>query len=214
MTHATYGQIMFLCVMHIDTIPNRGSRPTYLLRESVRDGDRVRKVKLANLTSLPLEQIEMIRRVLKGERLGAIEGGLDCLRSQHHGHVEAVRLAMTRLGFDKLVDATASRQRDLVVAMVTGRIIAPSMIGVGIGFRRPLPPNRTGGFPAYGSPVGGFFIEAVSLLARLLQVRTVRHSRRRRSASADDRLGCIRDPAAYPVCAGPRAGVVERTCRS
>jgi hypothetical protein len=111
--------------MHIDKIPNRGARPTYLLRESVRDGNRVRKVKLANLTALPLEQIEMIRRVLKGERLGAIDGGLDCLRSQHHGHVEAVRMAMARLGIDKLVDAKASRERALVVAMVVGRIIAP-----------------------------------------------------------------------------------------
>ena len=111
--------------MHIDKIPNRGSRPTYLLRESVRDGDRVRKVKLANLSSLPLEQIEAIRRVLKGEKLGPIEDGLDCVGSQHHGHVEAVRTALRRLGFDKLIDAQASRERDLVVAMVVGRIIAP-----------------------------------------------------------------------------------------
>ncbi len=126
------GQIMHLFVMHIDKIPNRGSRPTYLLRESVRDGDRVRKVKLANLTALPFEQIEMIRRVLKGEKLGAVEGGLDCLRSQHHGHVEAVRTAMARLGFDKLIDAKASRERDLVVAMVTGRIIAPEASKLGM----------------------------------------------------------------------------------
>ncbi len=126
------GEIVFWCVMHIDKIPNRGSRPTYLLRESVRDGDRVRKVKLANLTSLPVEQIEMIRRVLKGETLGAIDGGLDCLRSQHHGHVEAVRVAMARLGFDKLVDAKASRERALVVAMVAGRIIAPEASKLGL----------------------------------------------------------------------------------
>ena len=117
---------MFLCVMHIDTIPNRGSRPTYLLRESVRDGDRVRKVKLANLSSLPIEQIEMIRRVLKGERLGAIDGGLECVRSQHHGHVEAVRMAMQRLAFDKLIDAQSSRERDIVVGIVAARIIAPT----------------------------------------------------------------------------------------
>ena len=52
-----------------------------------------------------------------------------------------------------------------------------SLIGVGIGFRRPRPPNRTGGFPAYGSPVGGFFIETVSLIARRCEARTARHSR-------------------------------------
>ena len=123
---------MLLCVMHIDTIPNRGSKPTYLLRESVRDGDRVRKVKLANLSSLPIEQIEMIRRVLKGERLGPVEAGLECIRSQHHGHVEAVRAAMRQLGFERLIDKEASRERDLVVAMVTGRIIAPEASKLGM----------------------------------------------------------------------------------
>lgn len=118
--------------MHIDTIPNRNSRPAYLLRESVRDGKKVSKRTLANLSSLPIEQIEMIRRVLKGEKLGSVEGGLDCVRSAHHGHVEAVRSAMTRLGFDKLIDAKPSRERDLVMAMVAGRIIAPEASKLGM----------------------------------------------------------------------------------
>ena len=97
--------------MHIDTIPNRKSRPAYLLRESVRDGKHVRKRTLANLSSLPIEQIEAIRRILKGERLGPIEDGLEVVRSRAHGHVEAVRTAMKRLGFDKLIDARASCER-------------------------------------------------------------------------------------------------------
>jgi hypothetical protein len=63
--------------MHIDIVPNRNSRPAYLLRESVRDGKKVGKRTLANLSSLPVEQIEMIRRVLKGERLGPVEDGLE-----------------------------------------------------------------------------------------------------------------------------------------
>lgn len=118
--------------MHIDTIPNRNSRPAYLLRESVREGKHVRKRTLANLSSLPIEQIEMIRRVLKGERLGPVEDGLECIRSQHHGHVEAVMTAMRRLGFDKLVEAKPSRERDLVLAMVAGRIIAPQASKLGM----------------------------------------------------------------------------------
>jgi len=118
--------------MHIDTIPNRNSRPAYLLRESVRDGKRVRKRTLANLSSLPIEQIEAIRRILKGERLGPIEDGLDVVRSRAHGHVEAVTTAMKRLGFDKLIDARASRERDLVVAMVAERIIAPEASKLGM----------------------------------------------------------------------------------
>lgn len=125
-------QIMFLCIMHIDTIPNRNSRPAYLLRESVRDGKHVRKRTLANLSSLPIEQIEMIRRVLKGERLGPVEDGLECIASKHHGHVDAVTIAMRRLGFDRLVDAKPSRERDLVIAMVAGRIIAPEASKLGM----------------------------------------------------------------------------------
>ena len=132
MTQHDYEQIMLLCVMHIDTIPNRNSRPAYLLRESVRDGKRVMKRTLANLSSLPLDQIEMIRRVLKGEKLGPVEAGLEVIRSAHHGHVEAVRSAMARLGFDKLIEAKSSRERDLVVAMVAGRIIAPDASKLGM----------------------------------------------------------------------------------
>jgi hypothetical protein len=118
--------------MHIDTIPNRNSRPAYLLRESVRDGKHVRKRTLANLSSLPIEQIEAIRRILKGERLGPIEDGLEVVRSRAHGHVEAVTTAMQRLGFAKLIDARPSRERDLVVAMVAERILAPEASKLGM----------------------------------------------------------------------------------
>jgi transposase len=118
--------------MHIDTIPNRNSRPAYLLRESVREGKRVRKRTLANLSSLPLDQIEAIRRILKGERLGPVEDGLEVVRSLAHGHVEAVRTAMKRLGFDKLIDARSSRERDLVLGMVAERIIAPEASKLGM----------------------------------------------------------------------------------
>jgi hypothetical protein len=118
--------------MHIDTIPNRNSRPAYLLRESVRDGKHVRKRTLANLSSLPLDQIEAIRRILKGEKLGPVEDGLEVVRSRAHGHVEAVLTAMRRLGFDKLIDAKSSRERALIVAMVAERILAPEASKLGM----------------------------------------------------------------------------------
>ncbi len=123
---------MFLCVMHIDTIPNRNSRPAYLLRESVRDGRHVRKRTLANLSSLPIDQIEQIRRVLKGEKLGPVEDGLEVVGSKLHGQVDAVCSAMKQLGFDKLIDPKKSRERDLVVAMVAGRIVAPEASKLGM----------------------------------------------------------------------------------
>ena len=111
--------------MYIDIVPNRRSPPAILLRESIREGARVRKRTIANLSALPIEQAEMIRRVLKGEKLGPLESALEVVRSQHHGHVAAVLTAMRRLGFDKLIEAKPSRERELAVAMVAGRIIAP-----------------------------------------------------------------------------------------
>ncbi|MFY9874440.1 MAG: IS1634 family transposase [Rhodomicrobium sp.] len=111
--------------MYIDFVPNRGSKPAILLRESIREGKRIRKRTIANLSALTLEQAEAIRLVLKGEQLAPAGGGLDCIRSLPHGHVEAVRTAMRRLGFERLIDGKASRERDLVVAMVAGRIVAP-----------------------------------------------------------------------------------------
>jgi transposase len=111
--------------MYIDLVPNRGSKPAILLRESIREGKRIRKRTIANLSALTLEQAEAIRLVLKGDKLAPAGGGLDCIRSLPHGHVEAVRIAMRRLGFEKLIDGKASRERDLIAAMVAGRIIAP-----------------------------------------------------------------------------------------
>jgi hypothetical protein len=103
--------------MYIDFVPNRGSKPAIPLRESIREGKRIRKRTIANLPALTLEQPETIRLVLKGEQLTP-SGGLECIRSLPHGHVEAVRIAMRRLGLEKLIDGKASRERDLVVAMV------------------------------------------------------------------------------------------------
>ena len=111
--------------MFIDIVPNRGSPPAILLRESVREGKRVTKRTLANLSSLSIDQVEAMRHILKGKRLAPIDAAFEVMRSQHHGHVEAVRTAMRQLGFDKLVDAKASRERELVIAMVAGRLIAP-----------------------------------------------------------------------------------------
>jgi hypothetical protein len=118
--------------MYIDIVPNRSSPPAILLRESIRDGKRVRKRTIANLSALPIAQAEMIRRVLKGEKLGPVENTLEVVRSRAHGHVEAVLTAMKRLGFQKLLDAHPSRERDLAVAMVAERILAPEASKLGM----------------------------------------------------------------------------------
>ena len=84
--------------MYIDLVPNRGSKPAILLRESIREGKRIRKRTIANLSALTLEQAETIRLVLKGEQLAPAGGGLECIRSLPHGHVEAVRISHAPAG--------------------------------------------------------------------------------------------------------------------
>jgi DDE family transposase len=111
--------------MHIDAVPNRQARPTYLLRESFREGDRVRKRTLANLSALSDEQIDTIRRVLRGESLCLAATTFEVVRSRPRGHVEAVAAAMRRLGVERLLAARPSRERELVCALVAARIVAP-----------------------------------------------------------------------------------------
>jgi hypothetical protein len=111
--------------MHIDAVPNRGSRPAYLLRESYREGARVRKRTLANLSGLSDEQIQSIRAVLRGEPVGPLANRFEVLSSRLEGPVQAVRVAMYQLSFAGLLAARPSRERDLVCAMVAARIIAP-----------------------------------------------------------------------------------------
>lgn len=111
--------------MHIDIVPNRDSRPTFLLRESYREGSRVRKRTLANLSALSTEQIEAIRAVLRGEPLRPAGELFEVIRSLPHGPVQAVSVAMHRLGFSQLLSARVEPERDLVRAMVAARILAP-----------------------------------------------------------------------------------------
>ena len=111
--------------MHIDVVPNRGSRPAYLLRESYRDGTHVRKRTLANLSALSDEQIMALRAILRGEPLRPVGELFEVLDSRAHGHVQAVSVAMQRLGFPQLLSARAQPERERVCAMVAARVLAP-----------------------------------------------------------------------------------------
>ena len=125
MADVRIAQIMVCGALHSKAVPNRGARPTYLRRQSVRDGKRVRTQALANLTALPDAPIETIRRALKGATLVPAEGAFGSARSPPHGHVEAVRTAMARLGIEALMAGTRSRMRDLAAGMISMRIVAP-----------------------------------------------------------------------------------------
>ena len=111
--------------MHIDAVPNRSSRPTYLLRESYRQGKKVCKRTLANLSALSDEQIEGIRSVLAGVAVRPVAELFEVVRSRSHGAVQAVRVAMQRLGFEGLLASRASPERERVCALVAARVLEP-----------------------------------------------------------------------------------------
>jgi hypothetical protein len=98
---------------------------THLLRRSYRDGGVVKNETLGNLSHLPDALIEMIRRSLQGETFVPVAQAFEIVGSSAHGHVQAVALAMQRLGFAALIAAKPCRERALVLAMVAARIVAP-----------------------------------------------------------------------------------------
>ena len=111
--------------MHIHIIPNRGSPPTVLLRESFREGAKVGKRTLANLSALSESQVIAMRALLRGDELRPVGSMFEIIRSRAHGHVQAASLAMQRLNIASLIAATSSRERDLVMAMIAARIVDP-----------------------------------------------------------------------------------------
>lgn len=111
--------------MYVEIVPNRNSRPAILLREGWREGKKVCKRTIANLTDWPARKVELLRRLLKDEPLVAPEEAFTIERSLPHGHVEAVLETIRRTGLDRLIGAKRSRERDLVVAMVAERLLFP-----------------------------------------------------------------------------------------
>ena len=115
--------------MYIDVVPNRNSPPAILLRESYRVDGKVKKRTLLNLTDWPPDLVEGFRALLKGGT--ALPPGQDAIvikRSLPHGHVAAVLGMLRKIGLDRLlgpVGNAPNRCRDLVVAMIVARLIAP-----------------------------------------------------------------------------------------
>lgn len=112
--------------MYIDIVPNRGSPPAVLLRESYREGGRIRKRTLANLSKLPLGQLELLRAVLRGERLVPAGEGPEIERALPDGHVQAVLGTLRRLGLDRLLPRGPERRRNLALGLIVARLLEPA----------------------------------------------------------------------------------------
>ena len=111
--------------MYIERVPNRNSPPAVLLRESYREGGRVKKRTLANLSHLSDATIEGLRRVLRGDTVVAPDDVFTIERSRPHGHVAAVLGTLRKLGLDRLLAARRSPERDRAVALIAARVLAP-----------------------------------------------------------------------------------------
>ena len=98
---------------------------THLLRRSYRDGDRVKNETLGNLSHLPAPVIDLVRRALRGETFVPVAERLEVLGSRPHGHVQALRVAMQRLGIESLIGSRPSPERERVCALIAARVLAP-----------------------------------------------------------------------------------------
>ncbi len=115
--------------MYVERVPNRNSPPAILLRESYRDGDKVKKRTLANLSDWPAAKLEALRRVLRGEAVATGDPqALTMLRSLPHGHVAAALGILHKLGLDRLLSQGGRQPKRTValcIALIAARLIDP-----------------------------------------------------------------------------------------
>ncbi len=112
--------------MYVVRVPNRGSPPAVLLRESYREGGKVKNRTLANLSHWPEHKVETLRLALKGfVPVADLSSSFEISRSLPHGHVAAVLGTLRRLGLEELISPVPSKERDTVTAMICAQVIAP-----------------------------------------------------------------------------------------
>lgn len=113
--------------MYIETVPNRNSPPCTLLREAYREGGKVKKKTIANLTHWTPKVVEGLRVLLKGGRVTSVEesNDFDIVRSLPHGHVAAIFGEIRVLKLDRLLLSRNCPEKSLALALIASRIINP-----------------------------------------------------------------------------------------
>lgn len=112
--------------MYVTRVPNRSSPPAILLRESYREGGRVKTRTLANLSNWTGAKVEALKRVLRGERLLVPADRFEIERALPHGHVAAVLGQVRQLGLDRLLPRRPERLGKLALALIVARVIEPA----------------------------------------------------------------------------------------
>ena len=111
---------------NMESVPNQAGKPAILLRQAWREGRRVRKKTIANLSKLPPDIIEGFRAVLKGGvAVSDIGDLLQVERSLLHGHVAAVLGTARDLGLERMLHRSRSRERQLALAAIVSRVLSP-----------------------------------------------------------------------------------------
>ena len=112
--------------MYIESVPNRDSPPAILLRESYREGGKVKKRTLLNISDWPRERIVGFKALLRGGAvIPADQEAISIVRSLPHGAVAAALGTARKIGLDRLIGPDGNRCRDLVLALAVSRILDP-----------------------------------------------------------------------------------------
>jgi len=112
--------------MYVEAVPNRGSPPAILLRESYREGGKVKKRTLLNLCDWSADRIAGFKMLLKGGTvIPRDQQAITIIRSLPHGHVAAALGTARKIGLDRLLGPDGNRCRDLVLALIVSRLLEP-----------------------------------------------------------------------------------------
>ena len=154
--------------LHVDIIPNRKSRPTILLREARREGKKIRKKTLCNLTHVPSIIVDGIRAMLKGGVVYKdVKEAFSIKRTLPHGHVAAVLGVARNLGLDRILHRESSRARDLALGAVVLRVLKPnSKLATSRGLSPESASTSLGAVMGLGSVTGN---EMLSMLDWLVE---------------------------------------------
>ena len=98
---------------------------SFLIRQSYREGGKVKHRTLGNISHLPLDTIELVRGSLQGKIYIEAHTGLTVTRTLLHGHVAAILGTLRKIGLEKMISSTPCRERDLVVSMIVSRLFDP-----------------------------------------------------------------------------------------
>ncbi|HET9093761.1 MAG TPA: IS1634 family transposase [Solirubrobacteraceae bacterium] len=93
------------------------------MRRSYREDGKVKHENLGNLSHLPVEAIDAVRKILAGKQLADLDERLEVISSLPHGHVAAVLGVLRRLDLERLLSRERCRERDLCVAMICQLLI-------------------------------------------------------------------------------------------